>query len=211
MDQKTLEDLVRKYPCALLPGDAAGITAITCPVRLQFVWLENARTDQNNPGKKPSYQCSGIIPAFADITPLTQIAMNCWQASKESKVRGTAKHKPLKEQKNNAGKYDGFGEQGFYFDAKTTNPVDVFGPDMVKIPVDRIKGGYWARLKLRAYSYDKNGNWGVGFGLQAVQLIAEDEVFSSAGPSSDGFEAVSAPAGNAPAAMPQSNGVSAVW
>lgn len=212
MDQKTLEDLVRKYPCCVLTQDSEGITAMTCPVRAQFVWLEKPRVNKDNPNAKPSYQLAGIIPDFADVSPLIQIARTCWEASTAAKVRGTAKHKPLKEQSANHGKYDGFGDKGFYFDAKTTNVVDVFGPDMTKIPVDRIKGGFWVRLKLRAFAYDKNGNWGVGFGLQAVQLIAEDEVFSSAGPSSDGFEAVAAPRGNGPAQMPaQNNGASAVW
>lgn len=210
MDQKTLEDLVRKYPCALMPGDDEGLTVITCPVRLAFTWLEKPKPE-DNPNRKAKYQCAGIVPPFADTSALDQIAQKAWIGSKEQAVRGTAKHKPLKPQSQNAGKYDGFGEQGVYFDAKTVNVVQIFGPDMKPIPADQIKSGYWARLKIRAYPYDTKGNWGVGFGLQAVQLIAQDAVFSSHGEASDGFESVNAPRGNAPAQMPQSNGVSSTW
>lgn len=212
MDQKTLEDLVKKYPCAVLSQDAEGVTAITCPVRLQFVWLEKPRENKDNPNAKPMYQLSGIVPAFADITALKQIARKAWEI-RDCKGRDTPKHIPLKEQSKLHGEYDGFGPEGVYFDAKTINVVECFDANMKKIPVDMIKAGYWARIKIRAKAYDKNGNWGVLFGLQGLQLIAEDKVFSSQGNASDGFEAINAPAGTAPAAMPNgsANGASSLW
>jgi len=206
MDQKTLEDFVKMYPCAVLSSDTEGQTAITCPVRLQFVWLEKPRPNKDNPNAKPMFQLAGIVPAFADITPLKQIMRKAWD-NRTCKNRDEPKHFPLKLQSKLNGEYDGFGTDGVYFDCKTINAVECFDVEMKRIPVDQIKSGYWARIKIRAKDYDKNGNWGVLFGLQSLQLVASDTVFSSQGDASDGFGAVTAPAGTGPAKMPsQSNG-----
>lgn len=214
MDQKTLEDLVRKHPCFVLSEDAEGRTAITCPVQLQFVWLENMRVNKDDPNSKPRYTLAGIIPAFADTSPLDQIAQKAWVEGPHSAKRGKPKSKPLKPQSQNAEKYEGFGENGFYFDAATIHAVEIFDANMQKMPADLVKPGNWARVKVRAYSFDKNGNWGVSFGLQSLQIIDQSEAFavSSAGRAADGFEAVNAPKGSGPAQMPaQNNGASATW
>lgn len=221
MDQKTLEDLVKKYPNWLMPDPSLeGHWVMTCPVRAQFVWLINPRVDKDNSNKKPQYQLAGIIPAFADVEPLKLAARKAWADSSFSKTRGEPKKIPLKFQSLNEGKYEGFGKEGLYFDCGTINPITCFGaqagPDgkLLTIPADAIKAGYWVRLKLEAYAYDKNGNWGVNFGLRGVQLIAEDDVFETkgGGNASDGFEPVNAPAGSGPAKMPgTSNGVASAW
>jgi len=214
MDQKTLEDLVRKYPCFVLPEDDEGRTAITCPVQLQFVWLEKMRTNKDDPNAKPRYTLAGIIPSFADTSALDQIAQKAWVNGPHVSKRGKPKSKPLKPQSQNAEKYEGFGNDGVYFDAATINAVEIYDANMQKVPADQVKPGHYARIKIRAYSFDKNGNWGVSFGLQSLQLVDTSEVFavSNSGRASDGFEAMNAPKGNGPAQMPaQSNGASTFW
>lgn len=219
MDQKTLEDLVRKYPSAVLSTDEKGYTVISTVVQLQFVHVETPWAGKNPPPGAPAYyQLSGILPPNADVTPFNQAAMKCWQDSPFSKARTGAKHKPLKDQSELNGKYEGFGASGYYFDAKTKNPVDIFGtetgPDgkLIRVPVDQVRAGNYARIKVRAYAYDKNGNWGVGFGLQSIQLIDTSVTFATGGSRDDGFEAINAPKGAGPAQMPaQNNGASAIW
>lgn len=205
MDPKTLETLLRQYPCTVLPQDTEGLTAITCVVRLQFVHVEKAHKpkDSNN---EPYYSVAGMIPAGADTTALQTIAAKAWNDSPFSKSRGAPKFVPVKKQAALADKYDGFGMGEIYFDCKTKNAVSVYGPDMKPLPVDQLYAGCWARVKVRAYAYDKAGNWGVGFGLQSIQKIADDTKFAGGGDAADGFEAVNAPAGSGPAKMPASNG-----
>jgi hypothetical protein len=210
MDQKTLADFMTKFPCAVLPDDE-GQTAISCVVRLAFVHVaeKHRPKDSNN---EPTYNLVGLLPAGADTSALKQIALTAWNKSPYAKTRGNPKFLPVKPQAANAEKYEGFGMGELYFDAKTKNAVKVFDAQMKDLPVDAIYSGCWARVKVRAYAYDKAGNWGVGFGLQAVQKIADDEKFAGGGNASDGFEAIGAPAGSGPAKMPaQSNGASALW
>lgn len=209
MDQKTLSDLMTKYPCAVL-SDEEGQTAISCVVRLAFVHVAEKHRPKDSTAE-PTYNLCALLPAGADTSALKQIAMAAWNKSPSAKTRGAPKFLPVKPQAANAEKYEGFGMGELYFDAKTKNPVKIFDAQMKDLPVDAIYSGCWARVKVRAYAYDKAGNWGVGFGLQAIQKIADDEKFAGGGNASDGFEAVNAPAGNGAAKMPQSNGASALW
>lgn len=210
MDQKTLEDLVRKYPCSVQTDDE-GQTAITCVVRLAFVHVAEKHRPKDSTNE-PTYNLVGLIPAGVDTSALKQIVMAAWEKSAFAKTRGKPKFVPVKSQAERADKYEGFGMGEIYFDAKTKNTVPCFDAQMNPLPVDQIYSGCWARVKVRSYAYDKAGNWGVGFGLQAVQKIADDDKFAGGGNATDGFEPVNAPKGNGPAAMPaQTNGAAALW
>lgn len=205
MDQKTLDDLLKKYPTAAQGDD--GLTVITCVARLSFVHFDKPH-QQKGTNKEPRYSCAVIIPPNADFAPLVAAAKKAWA---ESAWRSEQpKTKPFKDQKDMAAEgYDGFSENGMFFNCETKNPVDLFGADMQRIPVDQAYSGMWARVKVRASAYSVSGNTGVKFWLQAVQKIADDTKFSG-GSSEDGFEAVSAPAGSGPAKVP-ANSASSVW
>jgi hypothetical protein len=205
MDQKTLDDLLKKYPTAVQGDD--GLTVITCVARLAYVHFDKPHAPKGT-NKEARYSCAVIIPPNADWSPLKEAAKKAWA---ESPLRAqTPKTLPFKEQKEQfAKKRDGFAETGIFFNCETKNPVDLFGADMQRIPVDQAYSGMWARVKVRASAYDVSGNNGIKFWVQAVQKIADDEKFSG-GSSEDGFEAVNAPAGSGPAKVP-ANSASSVW
>jgi len=207
MDERALSELLKKYPTVMHGDD--GKTVITCVARLSFVNFKEPRPAQSADGK-PRYDCAVLLPAAADLSPLKAACGKAWDESDVKKKRGTPKGSPLKSQAENAEKYDGFDPNGFYFNAATVNPVDLFNIDMTKAPVDKFYSGCWARVKVRAYAFDKNGNWGVSFGLQAVQFFADDEKLGGGGNAADGFEAHGgAVNGSRPAQMPEQS--SSVW
>jgi hypothetical protein len=207
MDDKQLAELLKKYPTTLHGDD--GKTVITCVARLSFVHFKEPRKQEGS-DQKPRYDCAVILPAASDHTPLMNAARKAWSESEVSKKREKPRATPLKKQ-SDAGDYEGFGEDGFYFNCATVNVPELFNIDMTKAPVDKFYSGCWARVKVRAYAFDKNGNWGVSFGLQGVQFFADDEKLGGGGNASDGFEAA-APAGSGPAKMPNgSAGACAEW
>ncbi len=62
-----------------------------------------------------------------------------------------------------------------------------FAPTLIdsrknEIPADKIEdvlyAGCWVRAIVGTYTYEDTGNNGVGFGLQLVQFVRDDEVFS---------------------------------
>jgi hypothetical protein len=200
MDEKTLSELLKKYPTTAHGDD--GKTVITCVARLSFVHFKEPRKQEGS-DSKPRYGCAVILPAASDITPLMNAARTAW-GERSFKNRDKPRTTPLKKQ-SEAGEYEGFGEEGFYFNCATVNVPELFNIDMTKAPVDKFYSGCWARVKVRAYAFDKNGNWGVSFGLQGVQFFADDEKLGGGGNAADGFEAA-APAGTGPAKMPNGNG-----
>lgn len=211
MDAKLLAELLHKYPNA--PKSEDGLTVITCPVRLAFVSFDKPRAPKGT-NKEPRYSCCVIVPAEADVTALKAAQRKAWETSEVSKSRNAPKMTAIKSQDAMAGEgYEGFSTGGIYFNAETKTPVDLFGADMSKAPVDKFYSGVWARVKIRFAAYDVAGNYGVKAWLQGVQFIADDAKFSGGGSAEDGFEPVAAPAGNGPAAMPNgaANGAGALW
>lgn len=212
MDEKTLSELLKKYPTITHEADDKRYTVITCVARLAFVAFKEPKKG-DDPDAKPKYGCAVILPAASSIDPLMNAARKAWAESPISTKRGKPKHTPLKKQSEMLEQgYDGFGEEGFFFNATTINPVDLFNIDMSRADVTKFYSGCWARVKVRAYAYDRK-SWGVSFGLQGVQFFADDEKFGGGGNASDGFEAA-APAGSGPAKMPNgaaAGGMSAEW
>lgn len=209
MDAKTLSDLTKKYPVS-----AYGDDGITCMVfgRLQFVHLDQPRKSED-PTAKPRYDTAIILPLDADVSALDAAMRKAWTESPISKTRGKPKSKALKEQSELAGQnFAGFSDRGWFVNAGTTRIPEIFNPDMSKAPTDKPYPGCHCRVKVRAYAYEIKGNWGVGFSLEGVQFLADDDKLYAGGNASDGFEA-HAPAGSKPAAMPNgaAGGVDSAW
>ncbi|KWT72392.1 hypothetical protein APY04_0186 [Hyphomicrobium sulfonivorans] len=206
MDEKTLTELLRKYPTTMHGDD--GKTVITCVARLSFVHFKEPRRG-DNPSSKPMYGCAAILPPAADVSLLRSICEKAW-SDRKCVSRTEPKAKPLKKQADNT-KWEGFGDEGFYFNCSTINPVDLFNLDMTRAPVDKFYSGCWGRLKIHSYDFDKGLNWGVSLGLQAVQFFADDEKLGGGGNAADGFEAHgNAVNGSRPAQMP-ATGADSVW
>lgn len=207
MDPKILEDLVKRYPTQLFSDDADGYTALTTVARLAFVNFNYSKKSADN---KPLADCAIILPVSSDVSALQAISRKRWADDAVSKKHEKPKHgSPIKEQLNLADKYDGFGREGFFINAKTTQPLALFNADMTPIDAAKFYSGCYARVKVRTYIVDRPDNWGVGYGLQAVQFFGD-------GPKLSGFDSAAgfekhggAPKGNSPAAMP--NGAGAAW
>jgi hypothetical protein len=212
MDQKTLDDWVRRYPTSTVGDD--GLTAVTTVALISFCHLDKPHAKKGST-REPRYQCAVILPPNSDHSALDNAARTAWQISPWANTK--PKSKPLKDQKpmKDAG-YKGFNDTGFFFNCDTKNPPSIFGIEsdgkgsVAPIPADQTYSGMYARVKVRAEAFSVDGNTGVKFWIQSVQKIADGEKLGGSNPS-DGYEAVNAPKGNAPASMPQSNGASVGW
>lgn len=220
MSPDHLKKLLAEVPCIAHGHD--GLTVITGPVRLAFVHFAKPYAPKNSK-KEPRYSCTAIVPAGADWAALKAAAVKAWQASPAG-ASGQPPHKdaiPFKLQaeakSQMTGKhYEGFAQTGdaIFFRCETKEPVPVFGVDAMPMAPDAAYSGMWARLKVRAQAYPSidGGKPGVKLWLQSVQKISDDEQFKSSNPS-DGFSALQAPPGDAPASVPKSaNGAgNGVW
>lgn len=216
MDPATLQRLVSQLPFQTLSDD--GLTVITAPCRLSYVHFEKPHARKNadgTPGKKPPrYQCSVLVPAIADWTPLSAAAMKAWTTSAmgaggaQPGAQGIPfKLQRLAKEKKTGKHYEGYAETGdeIWFRTETKDPVPMFGLDAQPIAVSAATAysGMWARVKVRAKAYPSidGGEPGVKFWLQSVQKIADDAPFRTVDPGA-GFTALQAPPGTAPAVMP---------
>lgn len=72
----------------------------------------------------------------------------------------------------------------FFFNARSTKPVGVYGRDLSPIlDAGVVYGGCKAKISVSFYPYSQQGNHGIGVGLNGVQKIADGESFGNARPS----------------------------
>ena len=104
------------------------------------------------------------------IKPVLAAAIQAqWGAKPPAGLRNPLRPQAEKE-------WAGLGDSGYYINAYTK-----FEPVIVNEALERvidpaeIYSGRYANLKLNAYTYDTDGNRGVGLGLVAVQLQAHGD------------------------------------
>ena len=68
--------------------------------------------------------------------------------------------------------------------------VDASTPPKEITDARKCYSGAWYRCLINAFAYDKAGNIGVAFGLNHVQLVADDEAFSGRGDPTKVFDGV---------------------
>jgi hypothetical protein len=163
---------------------------ITPKGRLSFPQLFVAKSA---PGSdKAKFGCSILLPPTADIGLLKQAAEKCAKEKWGEKMPSKLKTPFLKAEDY---EYEGY-EQGWVLLRPTslTKPgiVDAAGNNVDED--SQVYPGRWAVLSLRPFAYDSNGNRGVSFGLQNVQLLDHDEPIGGRARAEDEFEPVADPA-----------------
>lgn len=162
---------------------------ITCPVRLHFCNIWEAKEGQNDDGtKKMSFNCAVLMPPGADMfigsvlwPAWLEAAKGAFPDPKYWRADGSPNlHWPL-HKCDDKQQYSGYTPGCWYF-----NVSSQFKPRITDTALNtilersRVYDGVWAVLALNLYSY-KNKKTGVSFGLQNVMLAGDDEVLTGGG------------------------------
>lgn len=153
---------------------------------LCFPALFEAKANKENPAQKPRYSCILLFDQTAIETTQYKALRAAVQAAAAEKF-GQAKAADanfmrslrLPFRKSDEKDYEGFDAGVIYISPWTagdkTRPgvVDLHGNDIL-VPGD-VWAGQKARATVRAFAYDSNGNKGVSFGLEHVQIVKADE------------------------------------
>lgn len=161
--------------------------------------LFKPKANDNAPGKAPRYSAMLLFDTLAvQSSAYMQLRAAVQEAVGEkfgaAKANDPAFMRSLRLPFRNAAEkdYAGFEKGEIYiapWSEQAPGVVDLHGNDMV--PTD-VFSGQLARATVRAFAYDSNGNKGVSFGLEHVQIVKADmpridgrrdasEAFSSAG------------------------------
>lgn len=182
-----IHNAVKKNPCILLPDG----NIRTCPVRLSFPQqvFKPEKFDPEDPGSKAKYTCTFLFPASADLTLLRQqlaiAGQDEWGDKFEDYLQADGFAKPLQDQGRKK-QYEGYVPGSFFLTASGERKPIVQDANGALIPGDesKVQAGYWAFaiLNVYAFNYRKSANGpvikrGLGFGLGAIRMIAEDVVF----------------------------------
>lgn len=170
---------------------AASGNIITAKGRLSFSnTLTEAKEDKKG---KLKFSTSFLLPPTADLTLLIDAVKKCaedkWGAGKLPK---NLKNPLLKASDY---EYEGY-EEGWVL----IRPSSIQKPGIVNAAGQNVSDdsevypGRWAALSLRCFAYDVDGNRGVAFGLQNVQLLDHDTNIAGRTRAEDEFEAVDVPA-----------------
>jgi hypothetical protein len=128
---------------------------------------------------KAKFSISLVIPATADITLLKQAAAKAAKDKWGDKQPGKLKSPFLKAEECE-------GDKGPHFPPECNGwvvirPTSLEKPGIVDATSANVNepraayAGRWCRASLRAFAYDTNGNKGVSFGLQNIQLLDDAE------------------------------------
>lgn len=136
-------------------------------------------------GGEPKYSVTMLFPKETDLTQLrnaaSQAAVERWGDKIPKGLRSPFRDGDEKD-------LDGYAGT-FYVRASSTNRVGVVAEDLA--PLDQesdLPAGYYARAIVTPFAYDKNGNKGVSFGLQAVQRVRRGEMFGDRVNAMEAFE-----------------------
>ena len=161
------------------------------PVRLSFPALFEPKPVAKSKPDEKKYMATMLLPPDFDMKPF-HLAMRAAMESKFGKViKLPAKNNPIKdcEEKEDLAGY----QPGWHF----VNVKSNFKPDVVDrgaqpiMDQDRIFAGCWVRMHINCYAWSNElGGKGVSFGLNAVQLIREDERLDGRKSAADVFDPV---------------------
>lgn len=170
---------------------------ITGCVRLAYQSLLEPKAGMGNDGKPGELQYVAVLlfdQNDASLALLKKVGEEAVLKKFGRKENIPPKFKsPFRDGNENAQKYPFYA--GKIFVTATTKAArrrpDVVDQGMAPITnPDRIYSGAWVRASLGAFIYNRNGNQGLSFGLNNVQLLGDDERFAGARPAADEFSPV---------------------
>lgn len=150
-------------------------TFVTEPCRLAFASLHKATPKHATTPDRLAFQATILIPPKMSLDPfkaaMKEASLQMWGEIRKLEGNGM----PLKRA-NPAKKWRGFDEGWFFVKASTLNPPAVV--DQNRQPIidpSKIYAGCWCRFAVNVFAWDNAAGAGLSFGLEAVQLIREDE------------------------------------
>lgn len=159
---------------------------ITPKARMSYPHLFRA---QGMDGSEPKFSLSLLIPGASDIVRLKQAAEAMAKEKWPNGVKNLRSPFLDAEEKD-----DGDHAKGMVLIRASSKQkpglVDARGNNVEDEA--EVYAGRWCVASLRCFAYDRNGNRGVSFGLQNVQLLDHDEPIGGGRVrAEDEFEAVS--------------------
>lgn len=150
---------------------------ITPEGRLAYPALVTPQEDRNGKGD-PKYGTTLIFDASADLSELKAAALACAEEKFPGKAKQMIQNRqlkwPFRDNAEREGK-SGFVEGGYFISARSKNRPGMVDQDLqLVMDPESVYGGRKARLSLRPFYYDSEGNKGVSFALQNVMLLADD-------------------------------------
>ena len=175
---------------------------LTGEVRLSYVHLSQPYANPNQPNSDPKYSCTLLIPK-TDVATYQDI-INSRDAAYEAAVQND--WKGARPQLRSMLIYDGDGvrQDGSKFGPECAGHwvitastkrkpqvVDISNINVELAPQD-IYSGMYARVTLNFFSFNSNGNKGVGCGLGNVLKTREGEALSGGSTAAQDFEGIAA-------------------
>lgn len=149
---------------------------VTAAVRLSFPALFEKRAVAKG-DKNEKYMATLLLPEDMDLAPF-KACIRAAAIKKFGKIPKFAADKnPIKECETK--KLKGYEDGWHFINTKSNFPPTVVDQAMNEIiDPNKIFAGCWCRFHINAFGYDHPvGGKGVSFGLNAVQLVREDERF----------------------------------
>jgi len=144
--------------------------------RLLYPALFKPRTTSKK-STKLKYQASILIPKGSDIAALREAADEVLEDNLSVRLRATTKFKmPFLPTADQPRLVDYAEDYPILMRFNSDNRPDVVSPKGDRTitedeEADEVYGGRWVRISSRPFWYDTDGNKGVSFGLQNVQLL----------------------------------------
>lgn len=163
---------------------------LTGPVRVMFPYVFKKRPGKNSDGtpNEGKFECSILFTPGVDFTLLYEeyyaVCARDWQSHYDA---GSNQYygleSPFHDQAHKF-KYAGYTPGCVYMNLKTQFKPSVCDASFNPIVDEsRVYPGVWAIALINAYSFGKNQpKKGVGFGLQSLMVIADDENCGGGGP-----------------------------
>ncbi len=163
--------------------------------KISFPALITPRANPSKPNDPPKYQVTLLIPPTANIEVMQTEAAAAARAKWGDTLPPNLRSPFLKAEELVGEKGRTYGDE---FNGWTVIRLwSKMKPDLVdgsgqRVDEEReIYAGRWARISVRPYAYSKDGNRGVSFGLQNVQLLENDTPIAGArARAEDEFETV---------------------
>ncbi len=157
--------------------------------RLSYPYLLAPNPKAKTKDGKLKYTCSLVIPPGSDMTTMKLAAAECAKEKWGEKVTTMKLKSPFLDAEEKMGpEWKGWT----VIRVSTTNQPGVVGPNNSPDGIEPkdIYPGRWAYLTLNPGDYDVDGNRGVSFFLNNVQLLDHDEPIAGRPRATDDFEAV---------------------
>ena len=170
------------------------LKVITPQFRMAFCFLTTPRKGDNG---REKYELTMLFPLEADLSGLKKAAtaalVEKWGTDK-SKYPSNLKSPFRSGDEESLKKYDGFAGMTVVRASTTTPPGIVDSKVKPVVDPKEIYPGRWAIASITAGTYDTQGNRGVTFYLNHVQLLRHDDCFAGRSRAEDVFQPVDVPA-----------------